>query len=66
MSNIDTKIEEQKRMLADLEKQKQDEEEAYKNTIEWNMEQLDKYVESIETKVKEWKIKKEKESKTCF
>jgi hypothetical protein len=47
MSNIDTKIEEHKRMLADLEKQKKHEEE-YKNTIDWNMEQLDKYVESIE------------------
>jgi hypothetical protein len=34
-------------MLADLEKQKKHEEE-YKNTIDWNMEQLDKYVESIE------------------
>jgi hypothetical protein len=49
MSHIDTKIEEHKQMLADLEKQKKDEEEAYKNTIEWNMEQLDKYVDQKES-----------------
>ena len=51
MSNIDAKIDDYKQMIADLEKQKKDEEESYKNTIEWNMEQLDKYVESIETKI---------------
>jgi hypothetical protein len=44
MSNIDTKIEEYKKMLTDLEKQRKDEEEAYRETIDWNMEQLDKYV----------------------
>jgi hypothetical protein len=33
MSSIDTKIEEHKKMLADLEKQKKDEEEAYRDTI---------------------------------
>jgi hypothetical protein len=49
MSHIDTKIEEHKQMLADLEKQKKDEEEAYRNTIDWNMEQLDKYVDQIES-----------------
>jgi hypothetical protein len=56
MSNIDIKIEEYKQMLADLEKQKKDEEEAYKNTIDWNMEQLDKYVDSTEIKVKKQTI----------
>ncbi len=61
MSSIDTKIEEYKKMLTDLEKQKKDEEEAYRDTIDWNMEQLDKFVENIEIKADEWKIKKEKE-----
>jgi hypothetical protein len=61
MSNIDDKISDYKLIIADLEKQKKDEEEAYKDTIDWNMEQLDKYVEEIETKVKKWKIGKEKE-----
>jgi hypothetical protein len=44
MSNIDDKIEEYKKMLTDLEKQKKDEEEASRETIDWNMEQLNKYV----------------------
>ncbi len=56
MSNIDTKIEEYKQMLADLEIQKEDEKEAYRNTIDYNMEQLDKYVEDIETYVKKKRI----------
>ena len=55
MSNIDDKISDYKLIIADLEKQKKDEEEAYKDTIDWNMEQLDKYVEEIETKVKNGK-----------
>jgi DNA repair exonuclease SbcCD ATPase subunit len=56
MSHIDTKIEEHKQMLADLEKQKKDEEEAYRNTIDWNMEQLDKYVEINEMKIEDRRI----------
>ncbi len=53
MSNIDDKISDYKQIIADLEKQKKDEEEAYKNTIDYNMEQLDKYVENIETKIQQ-------------
>jgi hypothetical protein len=52
MSNIDAKIDDYKQMIADLEKQKKGEEEAYKNTIDWNMEQLDKYVEEKELFIK--------------
>jgi hypothetical protein len=53
MSSIDTRILDYKQIIADLEKQKQDEEEAYRNTIDYNMEQLDKYVENIETKIQQ-------------
>jgi hypothetical protein len=42
-------------MLTDLEKQKKDEEEAYRNTIDYNMEQLDKYVEKIEANIQQRK-----------
>jgi hypothetical protein len=61
MSNIDDKISDYKQIIADLEKQKKAEEEAYRDTIDWNMEQLDKYVDSTETKIKELAINKIKQ-----